>query len=883
MSHFVYAQISLVCVFILGGTLYQTLHQPDGPRKKRRYVQVLVISIAFILLDFIWEMISVNSLNQSYILNYGINMCYFCMAGILPYSWVIYLEGVQRLKRKSEKVVLLRSIPMICILLLTITTQYTGWIFYIDIDGNYHRGSMYLLQPLLSLSYLVYAALEVVVRVLKKEYLGERRRNLTLASVALYPILFGIMQIMAEGIPFVCLGITIAIQQISIYVQSFEQERKTNYSVIKAYSHLYLGTYSLDVKGGKCLMCSISTQAYFPYSRQDPYDETMHQYVQNQVCEEDRERVMQLADRKRMLKYLTLENPYYTIEYRRVNDGEVRWMRAHVILSDLDLDHSVATAVIAVMDADEDKKKEVEYQQKLEKANQSKSEFLSSMSHDIRTPMNAIVGFSTLLNRDAENPERVREHTRKIMASSNQLLGLINDVLDISKIESGKLNISKEEFLLSDLLCELYTIFYPQVKEKRQQFDIHMEGEVDCCLLGDVVRLNQVLMNLISNAIKYTPQEGKICLNVQKVSQSKDQLGLLFEVKDNGIGMSESFAKNVFEAFTREEKAKDIQGTGLGMAITRKLVTLMDGKITVRTRENEGSTFRVRLKFEMGKSLKKQELWKKQQIRQILILEDTEEEGGQIGKSLQASGVSIKRTQQFEHALSLLKHGQITKEPYQIVLIEKKVKSIKVQEFVKKMQSLLGQKMPAVYIIAYEWDEVEIPFEEMQVAGIIQKPFFVEQLQKKIKEQEHLKQKLEEQNREFFGLHFLVAEDFELNAEIITEILKMEGITCTVANNGQKAVDMLNASEPGTYDMILMDIQMPILNGHEATKKIRESRHPQAKQIPIVAMTADAFAEDMQKALEAGMNAHVPKPINMQLLRNVIRRLVKEEKGETLS
>ncbi len=445
-------------------------------------------------------------------------------------------------------------------------------------------------------------------------------------------------------------------------------------------------------------------------------------------------------------------NQHWECEYIHQKTGERRWYRMTVYHMSI---QEVRKYIIVFSDRTQEKQMNQQMQEALtaaRSANEAKSNFLSNMSHDIRTPLNAIVGFSVLLERDAGNADKVREYTGKITASSHHLLSLINDVLDMSKIESGKTSLNVDRFSLPELLEELNIILAPQAKAKGQEFTVQVQGTLPEYLIGDKLRLNQILINLLSNAVKYTPEEGKIAFSVCELSRTQQYAKLRFIVKDNGIGMSKEFQKQIFMPFSREVSSvtNKIQGTGLGMAITKNLVDLMGGIIRVESQTGLGSTFTVELSF-----------------------------------------------------------------------------SLPEQEEAEKVQK-----------------EPEKPAGSAVMEGML----------------------------------FLVAEDIDLNAEILKEMLKMEGADCELASNGKEALELFEQSEKGYYDMILMDVQMPVMNGYEATAAIRSSSHPDAGTIPIIAMTANTFAEDVRDALAAGMDAHVAKPINMDMVKEVIARL-KEEKG----
>ena len=382
-------------------------------------------------------------------------------------------------------------------------------------------------------------------------------------------------------------------------------------------------------------------------------------------------------------------------------------------------------------------------------ANKSKSDFLANMSHDIRTPMNAIIGMTTLIEHDATSPNKVLEYSHKIEKASQQLLGLINDVLDMSKIESGKTKLNSSDFLISDVLDQIDTIFTPQVAERKQNFKIETVNIKHDYLNGDNIRLLQILNNIISNAVKYTQDGGNISLTVKEIEyDSNTYTKLSFEIDDNGMGISEEYIDKIFDSFTREENSltNHIQGTGLGMAITKNLVDLMGGTITVNSKKGEGSHFEVILGFKIAKEEKEESLQEEKQ----------------------------------------------------------------------------SDNKPSLALM---------------------------------------------------GANLLCAEDNKLNAEILKELLRMQGATCKICENGKELVEVFEKSKPGDYDLILMDVQMPVMNGYEATAAIRNSSHPLAKTMPIIAMTANTFSEDIQNCLKVGMNAHVPKPVDMKVLEKTIQNL----------
>ena len=457
-------------------------------------------------------------------------------------------------------------------------------------------------------------------------------------------------------------------------------------------------------------------------------------------------------------------------------------------------------------------------------ANEAKSNFLANMSHDIRTPMNAIVGFSVLLGRDAEHPEKVREYTRKISSSSQHLLNLINDILDMSKIESGKTSLNVSEFSLPQLVDDLYAMMLPQARAKSQRFALHTRGSLPELLLGDKLRLNQVLINLLSNAVKYTQPGGQISLTLQGLGAcAPGRARLRFIVADNGYGMSETFMQTIFDPFAREitDATREIQGTGLGMAITKNIVDLMGGSICVESELGQGATFTLDLELAAADQARDDSFWLRHGITRLLV----------------ADG----------------------------------------EEAARRIRRTAGPQPPLLVLTSFNLDEARHAGQSMEIDLFLPKPFFLSRLQRaaaQLLEPEPGPQEAPEQEEASLeGLRILAAEDNEINAEILVELLEMEGAACQVVPNGREAVSRFAASQPGEFDMIFMDVQMPVMDGYDATRAIRGSGHPLADVIPIIAMTANAFEEDEQTALAAGMDAHTAKPIDMSRLRAVISRL----------
>ncbi len=508
-------------------------------------------------------------------------------------------------------------------------------------------------------------------------------------------------------------------------------------------------------------------------------------------------------------------------------------------------------------------------------ASESKTTFLSNMSHDIRTPMNAVLGFTTLLSRDAENPAKVREYTRKITASGQHLLSLINDILDVSKIESGKVVLNLEKFSLNDLVSSVDAIIQPMARAKGQHFQPKVSGIRHEYLVGDETRISQILINLLSNAVKYTQEGGHIWFRIIGLKQRSSQYEhIRIEVEDDGYGMTPEYLETIFDAFTRAENSttNKVQGTGLGMAITKSIVELMGGAIEVFSQVDKGSLFRVELELRVLEEAADRQFWSKRGISRILTVAGNPDARENILVLMQNTGVQVEAAASADEAAEWICGG----DP-QLVLLDWEDCGI---EAVKRLREALPDAVPIMLMAEFNAEGME---DVLQLNGIdsLTKPFFVSALRTKIdamwNEADEPALPEPEEDGILNGMRFLAAEDNEINAEILTELLDIEGASCEIAVNGQLAVERFQRSAQGEFDAILMDVQMPVMNGHEAARAIRALDREDAGRIPIIAMTANAFAEDEKAALDAGMDAHVSKPLNMEQVKKVIGQFSKRK------
>ena len=509
-------------------------------------------------------------------------------------------------------------------------------------------------------------------------------------------------------------------------------------------------------------------------------------------------------------------------------------------------------------------------------ASRAKSEFLANMSHDIRTPMNAIVGMTAIATAHIDDREQVQNCLRKITLSSKHLLGLINDVLDMSKIESGKLTLTTEQISLKEVVEGIVNIMQPQVKSKKQTFDIHVENILTENVWCDGVRLNQVLLNLLSNATKYTPEGGSIQLSLseEKSPKGEDYVRIYIKVKDNGIGMLPDFLKKIYESYSRADETRihKTEGAGLGMAITKYIVDAMKGTIDIKSEPDKGSEFFLTFDFEKAAAVEMDMVlpsWN------MLVVDDDELLGKAAMDVLKSIGIKAEWALSGEKAIELVIQHHKKRDDYQIILLDWKLPGMNGIQAAKEIRRNLGDEVPILLISAYDWSEFEAEAREAGISGFISKPLFKSTLYHALCQYMDIEtdhgQKLNP-NIDLSGCRILLAEDNELNWEIASELLSDLGVELDWAEDGQICLDMFQSSPAGYYDAILMDIRMPHVTGYEAAKIIRGLNHPDALSIPIIAMSADAFSDDIQRCLEAGMNAHIAKPIDVKELKRLLKR-----------
>ncbi len=660
---------------------------------------------------------------------------------------------------------------------------------------------------------------------------------------------------------------------------------KESRCIINSLSSLYFATYYVDLEKGNFRVVTQRDVVEDILGKKEDYNEGLAAYTHNFVHPHSQEEYMKKMSLEKLRQTLDEEHPFVAVEYLRMKKGtgdspvEDGWVRATVILSEY-RDGKPVKALYVAQDVTEIKQKE-EWEHRMLKeacdaanhANASKSEFLSRMSHDIRTPLNAIIGMTTIAGSHLDDRERIVDCLQKITVSSKHLLALINEVLDMSKIESGKIDLSEEEFNLSDLIQNLFTIIRPNIQAKNHKLELNIAKVEHEDVVGDVMRLQQVFMNILGNSVKYTPPGGTLELEITEKESKIFGYGCYeFVFRDNGIGMSEEFVRKIFEPFSRAEDSRisKIEGTGLGMAIAMNIVRMMNGEIHVESAVNKGTQFTVTVYLKQQNT----EVPDLEHLvnQSVLVVDDDALACEAACTILKDIGIESEWVLSGEEAVERVLKAKREGKGFFAVLLDWQMPNMDGVETARRIHQEIGPEIPIVILSAYDWSNVEAEARQAGIAGFISKPLFKSRLVylfKKIAGTEGKKELLENkgyEGRNFEGKRILLAEDNELNREIAEEIIGSTGVLIESVEDGQQAVEAFKSKEAWYYDLIFMDVQMPVMNGYEATREIRKLDREDAARIPIIAMTANAFTEDMVASRKAGMNEHIAKPLDMEQL-----------------
>ena len=608
------------------------------------------------------------------------------------------------------------------------------------------------------------------------------------------------------------------------------------------------------------------------------------------------ERYVDPAEREDFLRFLDAESiraglarkTVLSHRYLSIRDGVERYEMVRVadVQSEEDRqDRRVHAVGLGFSDVDDELREDLAKQHALadaleqaKAASAAKTSFLSSMSHEIRTPMNAIIGLNAIALKDPTLSERTRDHLEKIGSSAGHLLSLINDILDMSRIESGRMSLRSEEFSFREMLEQINTIVHGQCQDKGLDYECRLLGRVNDYYIGDDGKLRQALINILGNAVKFTPAPGSVTFLVKPLPEYAGNAPLRFVIRDTGIGMDKSFLPHIFDAFSQEEegKANKFGSTGLGLAITKNIVEAMNGHIEVESEKGVGSTFTVTVSLKSSDRTEKADHTLRVQDLRVLIIDDDPVACEHAQSVLDEAGVYSDACNSGEEAYRLLELAGARQQPYSLILVDWKMPGEDGVTVTRNIRERFDTHSPIIILTAYDWDPI---LEEAARAGVdsfLAKPLFVSGLLQEFRQALHRKERsgAETPRAELEGRHILLAEDMALNAEIVIELLSMRDITVDLAENGQIALDLFAASAPGSYDAVLMDIRMPVMDGHEATRRIRALDRADAKKIPIIALSANALDEDVQRSLQAGMTAHLSKPVEPERLFDTLEVLI---------
>lgn len=661
--------------------------------------------------------------------------------------------------------------------------------------------------------------------------------------------------------------------------------------ILKAFSQSYFTGVLVNVVEDRYEVLHLASWMRY-ISEKGSYTQFLEEILSDSIIQEYQGQLREKLDLSYIKKVLNedelteIDRSYY-IDYKVIRKGQRRWWRVSVVIVDLCEDGNPKHVLVLFKDITKQKEKDMEYQRTLkeayqlaERANQAKTTFLNNMSHDIRTPMNAIIGFTSLAATHINEKERLKDYLSKIMTSSNHLLSLINDVLDMSRIESGKVKIEESPCSIPVVMHDLRNILQTDIKAKRLDFFIDTVDVVDENVICDKLRLNQILLNCMSNAMKYTKTGGTVGLRIiQKGHSAEGFADYDFVVKDNGIGMSKEFAEHIFEPFTREETStvSRIPGTGLGMAITKNIVDMMGGTIKVKSELGVGSEFTISLRFKTTQQNGKRGVIKELNGFRALVADDSMDSCASVEKMLRTIGLRPEWTTSGKEAIFRARYAAQENDPFQVYIIDWLMPDMNGIEVVRRIRMEIGDEVPIIILTAYDWADIEQEAREAGVTAFCAKPLFVSELYDVLQNASRpvkTKDKTILEVEAFKGKEILLVEDVELNREIAETILTEAGFHVNSVEDGKQAVDYMESEKGDMIDLILMDVMMPVMDGLQATEFIRGMDRPDAQSILIFAMTAQTAPECVGKCRAAGMNGHIAKPVEVQqLVKQILEKL----------
>ncbi|MGI5874678.1 MAG: response regulator [Bacillota bacterium] len=677
--------------------------------------------------------------------------------------------------------------------------------------------------------------------------------------------------------------------QEELLAQKQQQEEQTR--MITALASDYWSVYYLDLDHdeGVCYQAHSDVENGFRVGDHFRYITAVTAYANTNIKEEYREEFLRFIQPENV-KALLLEQRVIAYRYMVHRHGRDSWEEvrfAGVRRPEDRMDHLVHIVGACFVDVDLETRKSMTQSQVLqdalaeaEAANKAKTAFLSNMSHEIRTPMNAIIGLDNIALSDPEISAQTREYLEKISTSAHHLLGIINDILDMSRIESGRMTIKNEEFSFSKTLEQVNTIISGQCRDKGIHYECRTEGQIDEYYIGDDMKLRQVMINILGNAVKFTPEDGTVTFIIKDVARMDGKATLRFTISDTGIGMSKEYLPKLFEVFSQEDSSTTNKygSTGLGMPITKNIVELMNGHIEAESEKGVGTTFTVTITLGQSSHIASDndDIEIRPHEMSVLVVDDDRIACEHAQIILEQVGISCEMVLSGKDAIEMVKMRHTRRKDYNLILVDWKMPEMDGVETTRQIRAIVGNHTPIIILTSYNWDEVE---EEARKAGVdtfVAKPLFAGTVMDEFREAFKKKNaKLVEETVDLKGRRVLLAEDVMVNAEIMMMVLSMREMEVEHAENGRIAVEMFGGHEEGYYDAILMDMRMPEMDGLEATRTIREMGRADAKTVPIIALTANAFDEDVQRSMQAGLDAHLSKPVEPELLFETLENLIK--------
>ena len=687
-------------------------------------------------------------------------------------------------------------------------------------------------------------------------------------------------------------------QRIALQEQLLEDEKqRTEQSrMITALSSDYWAVYyiELDSDEGVCYQQHADVEGGFKAGERFRYMESVTAYAERYITDKYRDEFMAIAQpdaireglrERRVISYTYMVSRHGHETYEQVRFAGVRHPE------DRD-DHIVHSVGACFVDVDDEMRASMSQKQALsdalaaaEEANKAKTVFLSNMSHEIRTPMNAIIGLDNIAMNDPETPERTKEYLEKIDASADHLLKLINNILDMSRIESGRLSLKNEEFSFARLLEAVNIMFSGQCQNAGLDYRCHVTGHVDDYYIGDDMKLRQVLINILGNAVKFTPEGGSVSMDVERTAHFSGKSTLTFTIKDTGIGMSEEFLPHIFDTFAQEDATITSRygSSGLGLAIAKNIVEMMNGSIRVESVKGEGTTFIVSVT--LGDSGRRDDgsAAAAGDVHpgdlSVLVIDDDEVACEHARLVLEKAGISSETASTGDEGVEMVRLRHARREPYDLIIVDWKMEEMDGVETTRRIREIAGDESAIVILTAYRWDDVLDEAMEAGVDSFLSKPIFAASVldeYRSARSRRQLISRSEPARAELRGRRILVAEDVPVNAEIIKVILESRGLLPDMTTNGIEVTEAFASHEPGYYSAVLMDVRMPEMDGLEATRVIRAMDRPDAKAIPVIALTANAFDEDVQRSMQAGMDAHITKPMQPEVLFDTLEKLIKD-------